>query len=291
MTRRELLALLPATAFEGAALAAPTPQPTFGVQLYTVRKPLRKDPDGTLKALADMGCKEIEAYNRIATINLLPKLKQFGLTVRACTVETPLITNNWEPYPELTPLPLKEAIESVAGMGAEFFCFGYIAPGARGDGEDFYRRTGDRMNTAAELCRKAGLKFVWQNHAFEFAGRQGFRPIDLYKERLDLKLVGLQLDTFWLSFAGQDPLKMLKDWKGHVPAIRLNDRAKGVQNQLDESIGLGAYAEAGTGVIDFPAILKAAPVAGAKFFSVGQDETEGDPLESLRKSWKAVRQA
>ncbi len=291
MTRRELIALMPAAAIEAAAMAAPAPQPTFGIQLYTVRKALRKDPDGTLRALAEMGCKEIEAYNRVLTVNLLPKLKQYGLGVRACTVETPLITNNWEPYPELTPLPLKEAIESVAGMGAEFFCFGYIAPGARGDGEDFYRRTADRMNAAAELCRKAGLKFVWQNHAFEFAGRPGMRPIDLYKERLDVKLVGLQLDAFWLSFAGQDALKMLKEWKGHVPAVRLNDRAKGVPNQLDESIGVGAYAEAGTGVIDIAGIVKAATAAGTRFFSVGQDETEGDALESVRRSWKAVRQA
>jgi sugar phosphate isomerase/epimerase len=284
LNRRRFLAAIPAAAMA----AAPTP-PAFAAQLYTVRVPLRKDPDGTLKAIAGMGFKEVEGYNRPHTISLLPKLKQYGLAVRACVVETPLITNNWEPFADLKPLTLKEAIASVAETGAEFFVFGYIPPGARGDGEDFFRRTADRMNAAGELCRKAGLKFVWQNHAFEFAGRPGFRPIDLYQERLDLKVVGMEADVFWLSIAGIDPVKMLKEWKGHVPAIRLNDRAKGTPGQFDESVGRGAFTEAGSGTLDFAAILKAAPAAGVKMYSTGQDECEGDPVESLRKSFNYLK--
>jgi sugar phosphate isomerase/epimerase len=285
LTRRELLVLV-AASIPSTAASAP---PAFGAQLYTVRALLRKEPDRALKSIAEIGFREVEGYNRAASIALLPKLKQFGLSLRSCVVEAPLLTNNWEPFPELTPLSVQEAIDSVAGAGAEFFVMGYIPAGARGDGEDFFRRTADRMNTAAELCRKAGLKFLWQNHAFEFAGRAGMRPVDLYRERLDLKVVGLEMDVFWLSMAGIDPVKMLKEWKGHVPAIRLNDRAKGPAGQFDESVGPGAFAEAGSGAIDFPAILKAAPGAGAKFYSVGQDETDGDPLESLRKSYRYLK--
>jgi len=110
---------------------------------------------------------------------------------------------------------------------------GYIPPGARGDGEDFYRRTADRMNAAANLPQSRP-EIRLANHAFEFAGRPGFRPIDLYKDRLDAKLVGLQMDLFWLSMAGLDPLKLLKDWEGRVPLMRLNDRAKGAPGQLAE---------------------------------------------------------
>ena len=170
ITRREWLALAAAAVTgEGEAGAAATPPATFGAQLYTVRGLLRKEPDRALKTLADIGFREVEGYNRLASLALLPKLTEHGLTLRACVVETPLLTNNWEPFPELKPLSVKEAVDSVAAAGAEFFVMGYIPPGARGDGEDFFRRTADRMNAAAELCKKAGLKFVWQNHAFEFA--------------------------------------------------------------------------------------------------------------------------
>ena len=175
LNRRRFLATIPAAAVVLRSEGAPPAPPAFSAQLNTVRGPLRTDPDGTLKAVAAMGFKEVEGYTRLSTIALLPKLKQYGLAVRTCVVETPLLTNNWEPFPELTQLSLPAAILSVAETGAEFFALGYIPPGARGDGEDFFRRTADRMNSAAELCKKSGLKLAWQNHAFEFAGRPGFR--------------------------------------------------------------------------------------------------------------------
>jgi sugar phosphate isomerase/epimerase len=205
--------------------------------------------------------------------------------VRSCQVETPLITANWDPYPELRQVTLPEAIDSLAGVGAEYFTMGYISPGARGDNDDFFRRTADRMNAVAELCRKSGLRFAWQNHAFEFEGQPGHRPVDIYKERLDQKLVSLELNLFWASVAGQDPLRLIKEWKGRVPLLQLNDKAKDAPHQFSENIGLGAYVEAGAGDIDFPAILKAAPAAGVKVRFVGQDETLGDPIESLRRSF------
>lgn len=291
MNRRQFTAALTATALSGA-----TAPRTFSAQLYTVRGLLRREPDRTLKTLAEIGFKEVEGYNRAQLIALTPKLKDAGLTARSCLVETPLITANWEQFPDLKQISVKEAAESLAAIGVEFFVLGYIPPGARGDGEDFFRRTADRMNAAAEVCRKSGLKFAWQNHAYEFLGKPGFRPIDLYKERLDAKTVNLDLDVFWPSIVGLDPLKLLKDWKGRVPLMRLNDRARGDLRQFAEIVDLaaapkGASVELGTGAIDFPALLKAASAAGVRGYSIGVDEPDGDPLDALRKSFNYVKEA
>ena len=287
LSRRQCLRLIAGTAAASSLSAAP-PARVTGVQLYAVRAALKKEPDRILQALAGIGFKEVEGFSRPETIALAPKIKQYGLTVRSCQVETPLITANWDPYPELKQVTLPEAIDSLAGAGVEYFALGYISPGARGDGDDFFRRTADRMNAAAELGRKSGLRFAWQNHAFEFEGQPGHRPVDIYKERLDQKLVGLELNVFWASVAGQDPLWLLKEWKGRVPLLQLNDKAKKANaepHQFSENVGLGAYVEAGAGDVDFPAILKAAPAAGVKVQFVGQDETSGDPIESLRRSF------
>jgi sugar phosphate isomerase/epimerase len=288
-TRRDFIAALSAASLS----AAPAPR-SIAAQLYTVRAALRREPERTLKALAEIGFKDVEGHNRTQLISLAPKLKELGLTPRACTVETPVITANWEQFPDLKQLSVKEAADSLAAIGAEFFVLGYIPPGARGDGEDFFRRTADRMNVAADVCRKAGLKFAWQNHAWEFLGRPGFRPIDLYKERLDPKLVSLELDVFWLSIIGLDPLKLLKDWKGHVPLMRLNDRAKGDIRQFAEITDLdaapkGTCAEMGTGAIDFAPIVKAGAAAGVRVFSIGQDETDENPLEAMRKNFNYAK--
>jgi sugar phosphate isomerase/epimerase len=269
----------------GTLHAAAAQAHVTGVRLYAVRTALRKEPDRVLQALAQIGFKDVEGYSRPETIALAPKLKQYGLTVRSCQVETPLITANWDPYPELKQITLPAAIDGLAGVGAEYFTMGYISPGARGDNDDFFRRTADRMNAAAELCRKSGLRFAWQSHAFEFEGQAGHRPIDIYKDRLDPKLVGLELNVFWASVAGQDPLRLLKEWRGRVPLLQLNDKAKDAPHQFSEDIGIGAFVESGGGDIDFPAILKAAPAAGVRFSFAGQDETQSDPIEGLRQGF------
>jgi len=259
---------------------------TAGVQLESVRSLLRRQPDQTLKALADIGFREAEGFSRAETLALLPKLKQAGLNVRSCVVEVPLITQNWDPYPEFRPLSLGEAIEGVAAAGIGYFTMGYISPGARGDGDDFYRRTADRMNAAGELCRKAGIRFAWQSHAFEFEGRPGAWPVDIYKERLDPKVVAVELDVFWASVAGEDPLRLLKEWKGHVPLLRLNDKAKGLPRQYSEQIVQGAYAPLGEGAIDVAAVLKAAAAAGVEWCFTGQNQDQVDPIGSLRTAFR-----
>lgn len=262
---------------------------TAGVQLESVRALLRREPDATLKALAEMGFQEAEGYERAPLLALAPKLKQYSITPRSCVVEPPLITQNWEPYPEYKPLSLREAIEGVAAAGVTFFTMGYIGPGARGDGDDFYRRTADRMNAAGELCRRSGLRFVWQTHAFEFEGRVGARPVDIYKERLDPKLVGTELDAFWAVVAGQDPLKLLKEWKGHVPLLRLNDKARQAPRQFEEQIPLGFYAALGEGSADVAGVLKTAAGAGVEYCFIGQNQDPADPLASLRAARKVVQ--
>ncbi|HTA46327.1 MAG TPA: sugar phosphate isomerase/epimerase [Bryobacteraceae bacterium] len=287
LTRRQWLAALP-VARVAAVNAAETPRP-LGVRLYSVRGNLHQEADKTLKAIARIGYREVEGYNRLETITLGPRIKDAGLAVRSCRTETPLITADWENYPEYKQVTLTEAIDSVAGAGVEYFLMGYIAPGARGDAEDFYRRTADRMSAAAELCRKSGLKFAWQNHAFEFEGRPGFRAIDFFKARLDPKLVRLELDPFWASLAGQDPIQLLKDWKGRVSLLHLNDKAKGVPSQFSETIGQGAWAEPGSGALDLRAIVKAARAAGAQHFFAGQDDSAGDPLDGLRGSFSYLQ--
>jgi sugar phosphate isomerase/epimerase len=291
LTRRQWLARVAVAgiSLKPLRLGAANVTPALGAQLYSVRKVLKRDPDATLKAIAAIGYREVEGYNRLDTIALMPRIKESGLSARSCQTETPLITADWENYPEFKQITVKAAIESLSAAGIEFFKMGYISPGARGDGEDFYRRTADRMNAAADLCRKSGLKFIWQNHAFEFEGRAGLRAIDIFKERLDAKLVRMEIDPFWASVAGQDPIRLLKDWKGSASFLRFDDMAKGTPVGFEETVLPAAYAEPGSGVLDLAAIVKAARAAGVAYYFAGVDEPGGDPIESLRRSFASFK--
>jgi sugar phosphate isomerase/epimerase len=128
------------------------------------------------------------------------------------------------------------------------------------------------MNAAGELCRKAGMKFVWPNQDFEFQGPLGLRPIDIYRDRLDPKFVTMELDVVYIAAARLNPVELLKQWKGRVSLIRLRNKSK------------DSFAPIDAGEIDFAAILKAAQAAGVKYYFV-YDELEnlGKALAYLKK--------
>jgi sugar phosphate isomerase/epimerase len=210
----------------------------IGVQLESVRAQLKRSPDPTLRNLSETGFKDVEGYNRADTLALVPKLKQFGLTARSCQVEVPLITGNWDPYPQFQPVPITVAIEGVAEAGIQYFTMSAIGNGARGDGDDFYRRTADRMNEAGELCRKAKIRFAWQMHALDFAGHP--RAIDIYRERLDLKVAPMELDVMQAMVAHQDAARILQEWKGHVPLVRVTGESAGIAWPGVECVFIGA---------------------------------------------------
>jgi sugar phosphate isomerase/epimerase len=286
-TRREWLASVatPCALAVVPGISAAAPVSFYGVDVASIRGILRKDPDKVLHDLAAMGFKEIEGASRTETVALAPQLKQAGLAVRSCHCETPLVTADWDSYPDFKRVSLSEAIDSLKSMGAEYFTMGDISIGARGDGDDFYRRTADRMNDVGQACRKAGLKFAWQTQTFQFEGNPGLRPIDIYRERLDAKLAPMEIDVFRVSLVGLDPANLFKQWKGRVAMARLIDRTKGVRNNSEDTMEAGAYSNLGQGVLDFPAILKAAARVGVRIFSVGQaasDESAADPLAGLR---------
>ncbi len=288
LSRRDWLAS--SLSLAAAPLLAAAQSKVFGVQLYTVRGTVMKDSEHVIKTIAEIGYKEIEGAGRADLSTLLPLIKQNGMKPVSCHVETPLITEDWDKYPEMKKVPVQEAIDSVKGMGAQYFTMPYIRPAARGD-LDFFRKTADQMNKVAELCTKSGLQFAYHNHAFEFAGKAGERPIDIFKARLDKKHVALEMDMFWVSVAGTDPLEMLKEWKGRVALLHLKDKEKGTPVQFTESVPKTAFKEVGSGSIDIKAILKAAPGLGVKHFFVEQDQTPGDPLDSLRKSFGFLKTA
>ena len=287
LSRRQLLASSLSLAAAAPFLKAATAR-TIGVQLYTVRGTLMKDSEHVIKTIAEIGYKEIEGAGRADLLTLLPLIKQNGMKAVSCHVETPLVTGDWEKYSGMTKVPVEEAIESVKNMGAQYFTMPYIRPDARGD-LDWFKKTADQMNHTGELCKKAGLQFAYHNHAFEFEGKPGERPIDIFKTRLDKKLVSLEMDVFWVSVAGHNPVEMLQEWKGRVSLLHLKDNEKGTPVMFRESVEKTAFKEVGHGSLDFPAILKAAPAAGVKHYFVEQDQTPGDPLVSLRQSFDYLK--
>ncbi len=247
-----------------------------GVQLYTVRSILPKQPAETLKAIEEIGYREVEAT--------FDNLDRIWPALQATALKPVSIHLNEATIMRGKDDDIARAVDKVKQHGFQYAVFPYLQPADRG-GLDKIRALAEKLNKAGERCRAAGITFCYHNHAFEFEPMEGTTPFQVLVDSLDKKLVGLEVDVFWVSIAGHDPVELLKKVSGRVHLVHLKDKAQGTPVMYKESVAAGAFKEVGHGVIDWPEVLRAAESAGAEHFFVEQDQTPGDPVESLRQSF------
>jgi sugar phosphate isomerase/epimerase len=282
--------MAPALFGAGEAHAAGQVVDHLGVALYTVRDQMKTDAAGTLKAIAGLGYRYIETG---LLPPLGPALKASGLKQASAYAPTYLVTGNrkaWAAGGDLLPesYDWSKAVDEAKTQGLEYLVIVYLMRDERG-GLDVYRDLAARLAKAGETCRKAGIGLAYHAHAFEYEPIDGVRPIELMLKETPKDLLGLELDTFWASIAGVDPVKMVQTWSGRVPLVHLKDKATGTPVQFDEGkVPHEAFKEIGRGAVDFAAFLPAAVKAGVKYYYVEQDYCGGSPLDCLRTSRQAL---
>jgi sugar phosphate isomerase/epimerase len=253
---------------------------TIGVQLYTVRNVLPEKPAETLRAIGAIGYQEAEA-SYAGLDKLMPALAATHLKPIAVHLDAGAVLRGKDE-------DLARMVDEVKRRGFAYVVFPYLPPADRG-GLDAIRRLAQSLNRAGEKCRAAGLSFCYHNHAFEFEPVEGTTPFQVLMDNTDKQLVGLEMDAFWVSVAGGDPAEMLAKLGGRVRLMHLKDKAAGTPVMYKESVPRTAFQEVGHGVLDWPRILRAAAAAGVPHYFVEQDQTPGDPVESLRQSFTYLR--
>jgi sugar phosphate isomerase/epimerase len=300
-TRREWLGLMAAGTVSGAALLQGQGPRRLGVQLYTVRDQLPKDAAGTLKAIAAIGYKEIE-LGRNDLGKLVPLAREVGLTAVSTHIESSLVTGipmpppggaaagAPAPAPATTPLAdrQKKAFEEIRKHGATYAVLAYIFQSERKNEVAYWQRLAEQLTQAGKIAKAAGVTLGYHNHGFEFESLPDKRrPLDVLLAESDPALVKVELDVFWVGITGADPVALIKQLGSRVSLLHLKDKAKDAPVETNEGkVAKGAFVEVGSGALDFPAILAAAKTAGVAHFFVEQDQTPGDPIASLKKSYE-----
>jgi sugar phosphate isomerase/epimerase len=248
----------------------------LGVQLYTVRSIIGANPAGVLKAIQNIGYSEAEVtYGNLNQI--WAALKETKLKPVSIHLDTDLFFEGGA--------KLDAAIGDVKEKGFEFVVLPYIPPAQRG-GIETFKKLAETLNKSGEKAKAAGLTLCYHNHAFEFEPMQGTTGLDLLMKETHKDLVSLEMDVFWVSVAGHDPVALLKKYANRVALLHLKDKQSGTPVQYNEKVPKTTFQEVGNGTLDFPAILEAAKKSAVKNYFVEQDQTPGDPIESLRASYK-----
>lgn len=250
--------------------------PTVGVQLYTVRRVLPKKPLETLRAIEQIGYREVECTAEHLDA-IWPSLKQTSLKAVSVHLDEQLFIHQ--------PEKLPAALDDAAKHGFEYVVCPWIEPRDRG-GVEMIRKLGATLNSGGELARKAGMRLCYHNHAFEYQPTPDGRLLDVLMKTTDPNLVSLELDVMWARVAGADPVSVLQQYGDRIPLVHLKNVAQGVAQRFNEMIPAAAFHDLSNGAVDIPAVVRAAKQAGVKHYFVEQDETPGDPLDSLRRSFQ-----
>lgn len=247
----------------------------WGIQLYTVRSQIAADAASTLERIARIGYTELEVMQATLPV-VAPIARRLGLSMVSVHLDGP--TASGQGFDAFLP--------QARAYGVTDVVIPFVPPAERPDSRAGLEALAERLSSMARSAKSAGLRFCYHNHAFEFGrDRDGTRRLDVLMQQTSGAGMLLQLDVFWASVAGVDPIALLGQYKGRVASVHLKDKAAKTATSLVESeVPRTAFVEVGSGTLDFPAILRAAGDAGVGHYFVEQDFTAGDPLDSIRKS-------
>jgi sugar phosphate isomerase/epimerase len=270
------LGILTATSSPGApAGIGPSFRGPIGLQLYSLRAQFGKDVPGTLDEVKSFGIKYAELAG---TYGLAPDKFTQELAARGIK---PLSAHfAYERYRDDAEGVAKEA----KALGLKYAGCAWI-PHTGDFDEKTCREAIAIFNKAGEVMAKHGLKFFYHVHGFEFQPYGQGTLLDLLFQETNPKFVNYQMDIFWIVFPGQDPVKLLEKYPKRWQLMHLKDMRKGTQTgALTGGTDVKNDAALGQGLMDLPAILRAAKKAGVKWYFI-EDESpwsEKQIPESLR---------
>jgi len=248
----------------------PSEKDLTGIQLYTVRDDIKKDPMGTLIKISQVGYNNIEAYDFNGKFfDLQPGyFRQIieGLGMRLTSTHTEINIENADKY-----------IEQAHPSGLEYL----VIPSAGGrplETADDCKRFAEEMNLIGEKCADAGMRLGYHNHNREFKKDVNSILYDVLLEYTDPELVIFQLDIYWIIEAGYDPVQYFRKYPGRFELWHVKDRAAS-----------GETTFLGNGTINFREIFNQAESSGLKYFYIEQEQYVETPLEDIQKSFAFLK--
>ncbi len=240
---------------------------TFGLQLYTLRDNMPKNPKGVLQQVASFGYKQIESYEGpngmfwgMSNMDFKKYMDDLGMKIVASHTD---INKDFE----------KKAAEAAA-IGMKYLICPWLGPQKT---LDDYKKAADNFNKKGEICKSNGIRFAYHNHDYSFKPIDGQLPQDVMMSITDPSLVDYELDMYWVATAGEDIEAWLKKYKNRFRLCHIKDRSKTPgTNNGQNSVDLG------TGSINWSSVLKTAKENGMEYFIVEQEYYAGTtPLKAV----------
>ena len=266
----------------------------LGIQLYSVRDDMKKDPLGTLKQLSAMGYKNVEHANYVdrkfygySPTDFKKVLEDTGLKMPSG--HTVMSAKDWDAKANDFTDVWKQTVEDAATVGEMYVISPWLDESLRKNYDDLLKFL-EVFNKSGELCKKSGLKFCYHNHDFEFKySLNGQKIYDIILEHTDPNLVLQQIDIGNMYGAGGRALEILKKHPGRFQSMHVKDEIKskngGEMNDEYESTILGK------GILPVKEIVDLfREKGGTTEFIIEQESYQGrSPLECCKEDLKVMK--
>lgn len=251
---------LPRTLFAGTARIDPV-----GLQLYTVRSLMAKDVDGTLATVAGIGYGEVEfaGYYNHEPAALRATLDRLKLKSPSCHLGLDAVEGGFD-----------ATAAAAKTMGHEWVIVASV-PGRFFQSVASLKELAQRFNAIGKRAKDAGLRYGYHNHNVEFKPVEGTVPLELLLSETDPSLVDFEMDVYWVTQGGGDPLALINKFPGRFKLLHAKD-ASGPPDQKMRDVG--------SGVIDWKKIFAARKRAGVEHVFVERDDAP-DPVASITASY------
>jgi sugar phosphate isomerase/epimerase len=254
----------------------------IGLQLYTVRDAMGKDPAGTLAKVAQIGYTSVEGasyggaekFYGMDVPTFAKVLKDNGLIMPSAHYGLGEEKYNGKATPGTILNDWQKAVDDASAVGLKYMVCAYLTQNERGT-LDHYKQVAEDFNKAGEVCKKSGIQLCYHNHDFEFIKQDDKYPYEMLLIHADPDLVKMEMDIYWITKANQDPITIFNQHPGRFPLWHVKD----MNNKPDRM-----FTEVGNGIIDFKKIFKHAKKAGLQYFFVEQDICPGSPFDSITQS-------
>jgi sugar phosphate isomerase/epimerase len=263
-----------------------------GLQLYSIRDDMTKDPVGSLKKLAAMGYVYVEHANYVnekfygyPAAEFRKILNDIGL--KMVSGHTGFGRNHWDETKNDFTDTWRKLVADAAVLGQKYV----VSPSMDGSMYKTYddlMKTIERFNKCGDLCKKNGMKFGYHNHDFEFrTDFNGKKMFDIIMDSIDPKKVVIQLDMGNLYNGGAIALDVVNKYPGRFENLHVKDEIKSpTGNDRYESCILGEGIVKAKEVTDL-----ATKTGGTQLYIIEQESYQGKtPMECVKRDLEIMRE-
>jgi sugar phosphate isomerase/epimerase len=266
--------------------------PSLAAQLWTFRGDLEKDVPGTLKKIKELGFTYVEGFDAPSIVGNPEKFRSqldaAGLKMFALHWNT---LNDWRKDPTVI-------IKTAKTLGAHYTGIAWLKE-SKADTVtlDVVNEAADILMKACPQARESGLQLYYHIHGYELqpmADQKTF--FDSFVKRIDYSCVRLEMDVFWVTYAGWDPVKFMDQYRDGVELLHIKN--------MDDHVSTGVFTGAdfmppdmpaenwvplGRGKIDYSSVFKKGHEIGVKWYILEMDKYQGDVYAAVDSSLAYIR--